>query len=137
MAIDLESIRARLKELNLFTSITDVESAAVAMETAARPPAAFVAVASERAAPNKMQGVHDQRVAVKIAVLFVVAAQIKSGKRPDIVEDTRLAIIGKLTAWTPLGGVAAFNYDAFDILRMGGGQIWAQCTFDTAWTIRK
>ena len=136
MAIDLDSIKTRVEALNLFTSVQGVANAAEALENGARPPAAFVAVSSERAAPNKTQGVHDQRVDATIAVLMCLAAQRADNRRADVAEDTRLAVIPQLAGWTPTGARMPFDYDSYRVIRMGGGLIWLECSFRTSWVLR-
>lgn len=136
MAVDLKSVRDRLAATARFTSVTDIESAAAAMETATKPNAAFVCVASERAAPNRTQGVHDQAVDCTVAVLLCLPAQRADSERKDRVEEARLAVIGDLAGWTPEGARRAFDYEAYNVVRMGAGLIWLQVTFKTGWHLR-
>lgn len=136
MAVDLEAIRERVKDLELFKSVGDVVDATEAMETSARAPAAYVAIARETAAPNRTQGVHDQKVDAQVAVLFVVAAERKDGGRADAVEALRLPVINSLTAWTPPGARGPLQYVGYRIVRMAQGLIWCECTFATGWALR-
>lgn len=136
MAVDLKSVRDRLADSGRFASVTDVESAAAAMETSAKTPAAFVCVGSERAAANRTQGVHDQTVDCVISVLICLAAQRADSERQDRVEEARLGVIGDLAGWTPTGARKALDYDGYNVVRMGGGLIWLQCTFKTSWHLR-
>jgi hypothetical protein len=136
VAVDLQDVRDRLCELDLFTNVSDVADMAEAMETAVRPPAAFVAVAAENATANRTQGVHDQAVEVTLAVLFVVAASRRDGRRVDEVEQLRLGIIGQLAGYTPAGASKALDFASYRIIRLGGGHVWAECSFRTGWRLR-
>lgn len=136
IAVDLGDLRDRLDALEVFTAVSDVVGATEAMEGAVRTPAAFVAMAAERATPNRTQGVHDQAVEASLAVLFVVKAQRADGRRVDEVEAMRLAVIGALAGFTPTGASKALDYSGFRIVRMGGGLIWCECTFATGWRLR-
>lgn len=136
VAVDLSAIRDRLTALGLFTNVSDVVDASEAMESGTRTPAAFVAVSRETATSNRTQGVHDQAVEVQVAALFVVASQRADGRRVDIVEQLRLAVIGSLAAYTPPGASKALDYTGFRIVRMGGGHIWCECSFATGWRLR-
>ncbi len=137
VAVDLVDVRDRLDALGVFTAVSDVVDASEAMEAgAARTPAAFVAMASERAAPNRTQGLHDQAVDATLAVLIAVASQRADGRRTDAVEALRRPVIGALAGFTPAGASKALDYSGYRIIRMGGGLIWCECSFVTGWRLR-
>lgn len=136
LAIDLGAVRDRLAALQLFTSVSDVTDAAEAMEKAARVPAAFVAVGSETATPNRTNGVHDQAVEVTLAVLICMAAERRDERRADVVEALRLPVIATLAGWTPPGATKALDYTAWRIMRISGGHIWGEIAFRTGWRLR-
>lgn len=135
--IDLTAIRDRLRGLNAFASVSDVISAAAAMETSARPPAAFVAMASEKGAPSRNQVVHDQKIDSMIAVLMCFAAERVDNKRVDVAEDTRWLVMNSLTGWAPPGARLAMDFDSYRVVRMGDGLIWTELAFRTGWHLRK
>lgn len=140
--VDLEAVRARLSLLvdssggKLFTRVSDVVDAAEALDTPVRPPAAFVAVGRESAAPNRTQAVHDQAVEVTMAVLIMTAAARRDEQRRDIMEALRVPVIGSLAGWQAPGARKAFDYDGWRIMRMGGGHVWGELAFRTSWHLR-
>lgn len=135
-AIDLDDVRERIRGMNYFLSVEDAESAAIAIqEENARPPAAFVSVASETAAPNKTIGGHSQEVSVVLSVLFSQQLALASGETRDAIEETRKAIIRLLTAWTPKGAGKALEYERYLIRGYGVGVIWAEVLFRTRYRL--
>lgn len=141
MAISLEEIRARVKTVQAggqaLLTVQDMVSAGKAMETPARPPCAFVATSSERAAGNRTQGVHAQRVSSTIAVVICLALERKAADLEDTVEAWRIALLASLAGWTPAGAYEALDYAGFTVLRMGEGVIWFELSFTTSWQLRQ
>lgn len=144
-AIDLGAIRARVRDMEKtpgkkrFKSVGGVLEAADAMENIpGRPPMAFVAIASERGQPNTTQGIHDQKVNSVIAVLMCLATERRDDavQLTDDAEETRLAVIGTLTGWTPPGARKALNYDGYRVVRMSQGLAWLEAAFSTGWRLR-
>lgn len=143
--IDLGAVRARVRELEKapgkkrFKAVGGVLEAADAMENMpGRPPLAFVAIASERGQPNTTQGIHDQKVNSVVAVLMALAVERSDGavQLTDEAEETRKAVIGSLTGWTPPGARKAFNYDGYRVVRMAQGLAWIECAFSSGWRLR-
>lgn len=144
-AIDLGAVRARVALLERapgkkrFLTVGGVLEASDAMENqSARPPAAFVAMASERAQPNRTQGIHDQKVECVVAVLMALAAERRDGalQLTDEAEESRHAVIGSLAGWTPPGARMAFNYQGYRVIRMGQGLAWIEAAFGSDWRLR-
>lgn len=143
-AINLDAVRLRVAALKsgsaqLFKSVGGVLEATQAMDIGARPPVAFVAVASEKPEPNRTQGVHDQKVPTVIAVLMCLPVERRDGamKLTDAAEATRLAVIESLTGWTPPGARLAMDYAGYRVLNMAEGMAWLEASFSTSWTLRK
>lgn len=134
--IDLASIRTRLGLLDLFNTITDAASVAAALEKPSRPPSAYVVTATERATPNRTQGVHDQKVSATIGVVMSIAAQRADAAQNDQVETLREAVIDQLAGWTATGAKDPFDYQGYQIVRFDSGLIWVQCNFQTVWILR-
>lgn len=135
--IDLESVRQRVLALNYFTSVTDVLDASEALDglLAGLPPAAFVGVANERAAPNKIIGGHSQRTSVEVAVLFAESAARADRRSHDQLERTRKAVIRQLVAWQPAGGERGLNYVRYRVVSIGDGLAWGEATFETTYLL--
>lgn len=142
MATDLQAVRDRIKALNdstggpLFATVLDIISAGMARETGVRTPAAFVATATETAAPNRTQGVHDQAVTANISVMMVHAARMVSDGQVDEVEFAKEALITSLAGWTPPGARKALDYASFNVLEVTDGFIWTQLVFTTGHHLR-
>jgi len=131
MAVDLQDVKARVGEVSGLTKVNGVVNAAHALATSSRPGAAFVAVSSERAAPNKTSGAHRQKVDCQIAVLLCLAAQQAADDVPDDAEAIRIAVRDHLTGWRPAGAERNLDYASYSVIRLGGGLVWLQLLFTT------
>jgi hypothetical protein len=103
--VNLASIRDRLRALDYFTGVEDIQSGAEAISGLAAfiPPAAFVSIASESYEPNKVIGGHRQRATVSVSVLFCIAGERIAGDTSDEVEQARKVILAQLAGWQPEG----------------------------------
>ncbi len=131
-AVDLDTVRDRLKTLDYFNGVTTIQDGTVAAESLdLLPPWAFVSVASEKASPNKLIGGHRQLVAVSISILFAVPAERADGETGDVVEDTRKAVIRILLAWTPGRAEKALQYERYQLRATGDGLVWGEVLMGT------
>lgn len=132
-AINLDDVRDRAKGLGYFLSVTDILEAAEALDpergVAARPPAAFVAVSSERAGANKLIQGYAQRVEVEVAVLFVESAARADRQSRDQLERTRKAVIRQFLNWRPGGAEKGLEYLRYRVVSVGNGLAWGEVTF--------
>lgn len=134
--IDLGSVRRKIEELNLFNDVGNTTSAAEAIEEfVARPPAAYVSTASERAGANQLSTGHRQRVTQTISVLFVLGGESAASDNADEVEAVRRALIGTLTAWTPEGAASALEYGSYSLRAMADGLIWGELLFSAPYYV--
>lgn len=135
-AVDLESVRQRLCQLSHFTSVTNLQDSSVVIEQmSAIPPAAFVAVTSERAEPNKTIGGFAQRVNVTISTLFCVPAERADGKAGDDLEDTRKAVIRILLGWTPDRAESMLQFQGYALKAAGDGLLWGEVLMTTSYRL--
>lgn len=135
-AVDLESVRARFEALSYFLAVLDIQAATEAIqEEIARPPMAFVSVASETAEANKLIGGHSQRVFVTLSVLFCEQVARAAKDTRDAMERTRKAVIRQGMAWTPEGAEKALEYDRYLLRGMSGGVIWGEVLFRTSYRV--
>lgn len=106
-----------------------------ALENApAQLPALFVVPVDEVAAPNRMAGVIDQRVAAQFQVVVVVAARAARAVRPsedltDIVRRIKASLIG----WTMPGTSMPSEYAGGLLLSAGGREAVWSSRFRTAY----
>lgn len=132
--VDLDSVVARLKALDVFVSVSDIEAATVAIEEAkAIPPMAFVSVASETAEPNKTIGGHSQRVTVVVSTLFCIKAYRRDDESRHATDLMRRTVIRQLTAWKPEGAERGLNYNRFLMRGIIDGLIWGEVLTSTVY----
>lgn len=125
--IDLDSVVARLKAAQVFTTVEDIEAATVAIEEARSvPPAAYVSVASETAEPNKLIGRHAQRVTVVISTLFCIKAYRRDAESRHALDRVKRIVLAQLVGWKPDGGEVAFEYQRFLMRGIIDGVIWGE-----------
>ncbi len=135
-AVDLDSVRDRLSTLSYFNSVTNLQEATIAIESMnALPPAAFVAVASETAEPNKTIGDFVQRVNVTISILFCVPAERADGKAGDDLEDARKAVIRILLGWVPERALGQLQFQRYLLRASGEGLIWGEVLMTTSYRL--
>ncbi|MBA3668433.1 MAG: hypothetical protein H0W65_12065 [Sphingomonas sp.] len=101
----------------------------------ALPPAAFVAVASETAEPNKTIGDFVQRVNVTISILFCVPAERADGKAGDDLEDARKAVIRILLGWVPERALGQLQFQRYLLRASGEGLIWGEVLMTTSYRL--
>lgn len=138
-AVDLDTVADQLKTLGYFLEVQGILATGEALEgrIAARPPAAFVAVQSERAIRNQVIGGHSQHFDVEIGVVFVE----QSGRRKDAVTDramdqleiTKRAVVRILMGFTPRNAQQPLDFLSYRPISLGGGFAWGQCTFATTY----
>jgi hypothetical protein len=139
--IDLAAIRARVLAITvggapLFLSVEDTPSAADAMENfTAPPPAGFVSVARERAAPNRLSGRHRQLVRSSVSVLWCLGAERADEKRNDPMEVARGAIIYSLSGWRAPGADTAFDFESYSLRYIAHGLMWGESLFAASWAL--
>lgn len=139
--IDLAAVRARVLAITvggvpLLLSVEDTPSAADAMEHFnAPPPAGFVSVARERAAPNRLSGRHRQLIRSSVSVLFCLAAERADESRNDPVEVARGAIMFSLSGWRAPGADGAFDFESYSFRFAGDGLLWGECLFGAPWIL--
>lgn len=135
-AVDLDSVRDRLRQLSYFNSVTTLQEATLDLENmAVLPPAAYVATASETAEPNKLIGTISQRVTTRISTLFCVPAERADEKTRDELEDARKAVIRILLGWTPDGAEKALAYDRFLLRASRDGLLWGEVLMLTTYRL--
>lgn len=135
-AVDLESVKDRIKALGYFLTVDDVEAASIAIgDENAYPPAAYVSVASERALPNKQIGGFAQRVNPALSILFAEAAADASRARTGKLEQTRKALIRQLIGWVPTGADYPLTYLGYQLRAMSDGLLWGEVTFSTSYRL--
>ena len=134
--IDLNDVRARVHGLlgfegqPLFLSVEDSVSGAEAMEQfTATPPAAFVTIAGETAAPSKHMGRHEQTVLATVSILWALAAERADEDRADPMEEAKRQVILGLAGWRAAGAMDAFNYSSFSVRFIGEGLMWGEALF--------
>jgi hypothetical protein len=133
--VDIASVRQRLEGLGYFLSVTDTLEGSMAINgnLPASPPAAFIAIESERAERNKTIQGHRQRVAVVLTILFVEqGARFDAGAK-DRMEQTRKAITRILLAWRPDGAAEALDYARYRIVTIQDGLVWGEVSFTTSY----
>jgi hypothetical protein len=132
VAIDLASIKTRVRNTGIFAQVHDVLALADAM---ANPGAvtkqAFVVASSEIAEDSRTVGVHRQRVEATISVAFVLAAQRTAQDRSDEVEAIRSALKSHLAGWQPEGAEHALQYRTSKIGSIAQGLVWVELVFRT------
>lgn len=137
--VDLEEVRQRAQALGYFVSVTDILDATEALDAErgipASPPAAFVAVSSERAGSNDLIQGFAQRVEVEISILFVESATRFDRKSRDQLERTRKAIIRQFVAWTPRNTQRGLEYRRYRVISIGNGLAWGEVTFGAVYRL--
>lgn len=141
-SVDLDSVADRLRLLNHFTDVQGVLAGSEAMEDVvpARPPAAFVGVASETGRPNQtVGGGHSQHIDVVLAVLFVEqSARLKSeanARAIDPLEITKRGVIRQLIGWTPRNAQQPLNFVGYRPIALGDGLAWGEARFSTSYRL--
>jgi hypothetical protein len=136
--VDLASIRDRLRLLDYFNSVDDVQAGAEAIEGRVpfSPPAAFVNVGDESYAKNRLAaGGHAQRAEVNISVLICIASARADGGLGDEVEQARKVVIAQLVAWQPDGATKPLEVNRWRIRLIDAGLIWGEIQFRTAFDL--
>lgn len=137
-AIDLGSIQDRLKALNYFLTVEDVQSAGTALNSEHDIcPAAYVSIASETADPrmNIDGGGYAQEVEVSISILFAEYLARMDHETRDLVERTRKAIIRQLIAWTPEGAGRSMRYDRYLLRAMDDRAVYGEVIMRTRYRL--
>jgi hypothetical protein len=136
--VDLAEIRDRLKTLNYFTSVSDIQSAAQIIEgdISFLPPAAFVMVESESFEKNRYAaGGHGQRATVILSVLFCVPSQRAADDLSDEVEQARRAVRDVLKGWQPPGAQIALDASRYRVRLINDGLVWSEWLFRTTYDL--
>lgn len=135
--IDLDDVRQRIEAMAYFLSVTGIFEASEALDEtiAAAPPAAFVGVATEVAAPNRLIGGHSQHVDVSLSILFVESVSRFDRRGKDQLERTRKALIRQLIAWKPRNAQEGLQYQAYRVVALGDGLAWGEVTFATSYRV--
>jgi len=136
--VDLESIRDRLRLLQFFNSVDDVQAGAEAIQGRVpfTPPAAFVNVGDETYARNRYAaGGHGQRGEVEVSVLLCFPSNRADGEVGDEVEQGRKVVIAQLVAWQPAGAIKPLEVKRSRIRLIEAGLIWVEVTFRTAFDL--
>lgn len=144
--IDLADVRARARTIDTliyrsvpgFLSVSDFEDAVAALEFGnANPPALYVSLSAERAAPNRLAtGGIAQRVDAVISFLFCLGAENAEGERSDILERARGAIIAKFFGYQPPGAKRGFHYAGYQLRDQSDGLIWGEVLMSAPWDLR-
>lgn len=133
---DFTAIRDRVAGLNYFTTVTDIQNAAQAIEESQGiPPMAFVSTASEAAETNKQIGGHAQRVATRVSVLFAIGMDRAAHDDKDFAEQIRKALILTFAGWTPPGALGPLQYERYQPRAMGDGLFWGEVLFLTSYRL--
>ena len=132
MALDVGSIKARVKASGLFTQVHDVTLLAGAIQNPGSfVNQAFVTIPKETADPNRRNGgTHLQRIAARVGVSFPLQAQTRAQDRSDLVEAQRSVLKRHMMGWQPDGAETAFDYAYSDIAQTTPGFIWVSLYFD-------
>lgn len=139
MAVNLDSVRDRVRECQGLTYVGNAIEAADAMENMAAPvPCAYVSIAREGASPNKNSaGRHTQMVTSDLSVLMAFGAQRADAGLTDEVEAVRIAVRDLLMAWTAEGAGLPFDYISYSVRFMGNGLLWVEQLFRTKYLVSK
>jgi hypothetical protein len=133
---DFNAMRDRVASLEYFTGVTDVQSAAQAIEEAEGiPPMAFLSTASETAQSNKTIGGHAQRVTTRLSVMFAIMTDRAAGDGKDAAEQLRKALVLILAGWTPPGAAGPLQFDRYLPRAMGDGLFWGEVLFVTEYRL--
>lgn len=133
---DFDAIRDRIASLGYFVTVTDIQSAAMAIEDSLGvPPMAFLSTASETAEPNKTIGGHAQRVTARLSVLFAIGTERAAHDGKDASEQLRKALIRLLIGWTPPGALGPLQYDRYLVRSVGDGLFWGEVLFVTSYRL--
>lgn len=131
MALDINSIRQRVKTCGLFTQVHDVVSLADAVRNpGAHLKTAFVVIPRETAEPNRVSGAQRQRVSARVAISFPLQAQRYGQDRNDEVEANRTIIKNFMAGWSPGGAETPLDYSYSEISSIQGGFVWVNVFFD-------
>ncbi len=134
--VDLDSVRERLKGLEYFLAVEDVETAGRAIEEQnAYPPAIYVSIASEGAEQAQRIGDPSQRVTVVLSALYCEPLARSDRETRDRIDLTRRMVIRRLFQWKPAGAQQAFRYDRSLIRAMGAGLIWGEVLMRTSYRL--
>jgi hypothetical protein len=135
--IDVEAIQDRVRDTRLFTTVSDMLSAASEMVAlSVQPPSAFVSLSNETGKRNDLTGVHDTIISSRFSVLFVLRAQRAGGRRADEARTMREKLIMALSGWTPPGARKAMDYAGWSVIGVQNGLVWVEMRFDTEWRYR-
>lgn len=135
MSVDLQTIRDRIRELQAFRLVGDAANLA---DVLANPGnigegVAYVIAPSESAEPNKLAGVHRQRIGVTISVVYIVKAQRIGAIKTDMVEALRRTLRQKLMGFLPDGAETPLNYVSSNIRALGDAFVVTEMLFATSY----
>jgi hypothetical protein len=134
MAVDLESVRQRVKDTGMFRRVEDVRALSDALENpGAVLPAAFVVMPSESADANRLSGGHRQKINARVSVAFVLKAQ--GGSRSDEVEALRSVLKSNLAGFQPDGAEHGLSYVSSSIRGIARGFVWTEVMFSTSYLL--
>lgn len=135
MAIDLLSVRNRVRDTGLFLSVGDTLDLAEALDTSFIAPAAFISLPTERADPHgRVTGPHRQRVNARVSIAFCLKAQRADVERTDEIEAIRTVLRSHLGGWKPTGADRVFEYATSSVRSIANGMIWVEMLFDTEYS---
>lgn len=125
---------ASLKPATVRTVGTALDLAGVRAVAPAQAPAVFVLPAADEAPPNRLIGVHRQRVAVRFElVLAVRAANDRTGAATaDAVEAVRAALRGRVLGWAPEEDADPIDFVRGALIDLADGTVWWADQYRTA-----
>lgn len=121
-----------------FSKVAGVVEWAGLKAAPAHSPALFVMPMRAAAEPNKLVGVHDQRVAETLRVVVVIKPSARvPGKPSEQLKEEVDKVIDALTGWSHPDACTPCDYAGGALLSADGwGIAWA-IDFRTAWRLRK
>jgi len=137
--VDLIAVRDRLRSLEYFNSVDDIQAGSEAIQGLKpfTPPAAFVSIARESYERNRYaSGGHGQRATVNLSVLFCVPAERADGRQSDEVEAARKVILAQLIGWTPAGAQQALEAVSYNVRLIADGLVWGEWLFRTSFDMQ-
>lgn len=119
-------IVARLKDAG-FASVEGVLEFVALAEAPRLSPALFVVPERDSAAPNRMAGVHDQRVTETFSIVLVLAGARLAGRVSDELKQHADTIVERLAGWR--------HPDAGGPCEYVGGRLVSTAGLRVAWAI--
>ncbi len=104
----------------------------------AHSPALFVISDRESAEPNRMSGIHDQRVVEVVRIVVVIKPTMRADGKPS--EELKAVIdrvIAALVGWQHPGASRPFDYAGGRLLSADGRAIAWGIDVTTSWHLRK